>query len=352
MTLTIITINYNNASGLQKTMKSVLAQTSKDFEYIVIDGAAPLNPPEGGTSRPEMSNNVFSQNSPDRETLLSFVKEELDEEGNSKLSPFGGVGGGRIINQNGFTRCNWLSSARGRRVGGGFFSEPDNGIYNAMNKGIRMAKGEYLHFLNSGDWLVDKFVVERMLKELSGFGFRVSGSESGDEARPIDIFVGNKITVRPDGKVRYGHNDKRPVTAFTFYRGTIEHTSAYIRRAMFDVVGVYDESLRIVSDYKWYFDAVLNHNALVAFTDIYVSYFDNTGISSTSPALDKTERRQVLEQMLPPAVLADYDRYHFAIDQYERLHRYPFLYKFVYLTERILFKFDKWNAKYWSWKKK
>ena len=157
--------------------------------------------------------------------------------------------------------------------------------------------------------------------------------------------------MRPDGKVRYGRNDKRPVTALTFYRSTIEHTSAYIRRAMFDVVGKYDETLRIVSDYKWYFDAVLNHNARVAFTDIYVSYFDNTGISSTNLALDKAERRQVLEQMLPPAVLADYDRYHFAIDQHERLRRYPLLYKLVYLTERILFKFDKWNAKYWSWKK-
>ena len=313
--LTIITINYNNASGLQKTMESVLNQTSKEFEYIIVDGTP--QPPNGGVS--------------DSAVIESFVKS---------------VEGQEI----GFTLCTWLSPEGG--VGGGFFSEPDNGIYHAMNKGIRMAKGDYIHFLNSGDWLVDEFVVERMLKELSGFGFRVSGSESGDEARPIDIFVGNKITVRPDGKVRYGHNDKRPVTAFTFYRGTIEHTSAYIRRAMFDVVGMYDESLRIVSDYKWYFDAVLNHNALVAFTDIYVSYFDNTGISSTNLALDKAERRQVLEQMLPPAVLADYDRYHFAIDQHERLRRYPLLYKLVYLTERILFKFDKWNAKYWGWKRK
>jgi hypothetical protein len=211
-----------------------------------------------------------------------------------------------------------------------------------MNKGIRMAKGDYIHFLNSGDWLVDDFVVENMLKELNGL------INSGSQP---DIFVGNKITVRPDGKVRYGRNDKRPVTALTFYRGTIEHTSAYIRRAMFDKVGMYDESLRIVSDYKWYFDAVLNHNALVAFTDIYVSYFDNTGISSTNLTLDKAERRQVLEQMLPSAVLADYDRYHFAIDQHERLRRYPLLYKLVYLTERILFKFDKWNAKYWSWRR-
>ena len=311
--LTIITSNYNNASGLQKTMESVLNQTSKEFEYIIVDGSAP-HPPKGGVS--------------DSAVIESFVKSVE-------------------VQEIGFTLCTWLSPFG--EVGGGFFSESDNGIYHAMNKGIRMAKGEYIHFLNSGDWLVDEFVVERMLKELSSFEFRVSGAESGVEARPIDIFVGNKIMVRPDGKVRYGRNDKRPVTAFTFYRSTIEHTSAYIRRAMFDVVGEYDESLRIVSDYKWYLDAVLNHNALVVFTDIYVSYFDNTGISSTNPVIDKAERRQVLEQMLPTAVLADYDRYHFAIDQHERLRRYPLLYKLVYLTERILFKFDKWEQKYFSW---
>lgn len=333
--LTIITINYNNASGLQKTMESVLNQTSKEFEYIVVDGSA-HQPPKEGVS--------------DRAVIESFVKS---------------VEGQEI----GFTFCTWLSSEG--EVGGGYYSEPDSGIYNAMNKGIRMAKGDYIHFLNSGDWLVDDFVVERMLKEVRsdesgvlskelelnsselGVLSKELGAKSTElvEATPIDIFVGNKITVRPDGKVRYGRNDKRPVTALTFYRGTIEHTSAYIRRAMFDKVGMYDETLRIVSDYKWYFDAVLNHNALVAFTDIYVSYFDNTGISSTNLTLDKAERRQVLEQMLPPAVLADYDRYHFAIDQHERLLRYPLLYKLVYLTERILFKFDKWNMKYLGWRK-
>lgn len=288
--LTIITINYNNASGLSRTIDSVLNQTSRDFEYIIVDGAS-------------------------TDTSCKIIRDK-----------------GFVVN--GGLEFNGIMIT--------CISEPDTGIYNAMNKGIQVAKGEYIHFLNSGDWLVDAFVVEKMQNELDCL------INSGQQP---DIFVGNKIMVRPDGKVRYGRNDKRPVTALTFYRGTIEHTSAYIRKAMFDVVGMYDESLRIVSDYKWYFDAVLNHNALVAFTDIYVSYFDNTGISSTNLTLDKAERRQVLEQMLPSAVLADYDQYHFAIDQYERLRRYPLLYKFVYLTERILFKFDKWNAKYWSWKK-
>ena len=108
MKLSIITINYNNAEGLRKTIESVLNQTSKEFEYIVIDGASA----DGSL-----------------ETIQTFKL--------SNLQTFKSI------------------------------SEPDSGIYNAMNKGIRMAQGEYIHFLNSGDWLVDERVVENMLNELS-----------------------------------------------------------------------------------------------------------------------------------------------------------------------------------------
>ena len=284
MTLTIITINYNNAPGLKKTIESVVSQTSKDFEYIVIDGA----------------------------------------------STDGSVDYLRTRNKEPETRNFHI------------ISEHDNGIYHAMNKGISMAKGEYIHFLNSGDWLVDEHVVEKMLDELN---------ELISNGQQLDVFVGNKIMIRPDGKIRRGHNDKRPVTAFTFYRSTIEHTSAYIRCAMFETVGLYDETLRIVSDWKWYFEAVLHHNAKVSFTNLYVTYFDNTGISSTNLQLDKAERRQVLEQMLPSAILTDYDTYSFDIDQMQRLKRYPVLYRLVWFVERCLFKLDKWNGKWWGWRK-
>ena len=276
MKLSIITINYNNVAGLQKTLESVFRQTCRAFEYIVVDGAS-----EDGS-------------------------KELIEEFSAKADfPF-----------------RWLS-------------EPDNGIYAAMNKGIRMAQGEYLHFLNSGDWLADEKVVENMLKTLPD----------------CDIYVGNKIAVRPDGKVQKGKNSGQPVTMLTFYRGTIEHTSAYIRRSLFEKYGYYDESLKIVSDWKWYLEVIGWHNAGVCFTPLYVSCFDTGGISSVNKTLDKAERRKVLETLLPPRILADYDLYGFDIDQMERLKKYPFLYRCVWFVERVLFKLEKWKIKYCSWKK-
>lgn len=271
--LTIITINYNNASGLQKTMESVLTQTCKDFEYIVIDGAST----DGSV-----------------EFLQTF-----------KLSNF------QTLN---------------------LISEPDNGIYHAMNKGIKRAKGDYIQFLNSGDCLVDERVVEDVLNELPD----------------CDIFVGNVINIRPDGSKRYNKN-KKEVSLLTFYRGTIQHTSAFIRRSLFDKFGLYDENLKIVSDWKWYMQVTGLNKADVRFTDRYISLFDMTGISSTQLDKDKAERRKVLEELIPAPILADYDKHAFAIDQFERLRRYPFVYKMVWFMERVLFKMEKRkNKRSWS----
>ncbi len=279
MLLTIITINYNNAAGLQKTVESVLMQTSHDFEFIVIDGAS-------------------------TDASLEFIQT-------FKLSNF------QTLN---------------------YISEPDSGIYNAMNKGIKLAKGDYIHFLNSGDWLVDEQVVEKMLEEVKSF--KLVGT--------LDILVGNVISVRPDGKKRFKQNTKE-VSLYTFYRGTIEHTSAYIRRALFEKYGLYDESLRIVSDWKWYLQVAGLRKANVKFTDIYVTYFDTTGISSTNLKLDKAERRQVLEELLPAPILVDYDKYSFDIEQMQRLKKYPVVYKMVWFVERLLFKLDKWVLKNREW---
>lgn len=216
-----------------------------------------------------------------------------------------------------------------------WISETDKGIYNAMNKGIRMAKGEYIHFLNSGDWLVDEFVVENMLLNIE---------------YNTEILVGNVIFIRPDGKVRYVKNETE-ISALTFFRGTIQHTSAYIKKSLFDKYGLYDETLRIVSDWKWYLVTVALNNVIVHFSDVYVTYFDTTGISSTNLTLDKKERQDELAKMYPPLILADYEKYRYAMEQYNRLQRYTPIFRFFWLIERVLFKFEKWHGRLFGWKK-
>ena len=98
--ISIITINYNNLEGLKRTMESVVNQTWREFEYIVIDG--------GSTDRSA--------------AYIASQSENIDY---------------------------WVS-------------EPDNGIYNAMNKGIAKATGEYLLFLNSGDSFYDANVLQNV----------------------------------------------------------------------------------------------------------------------------------------------------------------------------------------------
>ena len=103
--ISIITINYNDKIGLSKTINSVLNQSWQKFEFIVIDGGSN----DGGLE-------VIEQN-----------KDKIDY---------------------------WVS-------------EPDKGVYNAMNKGIKVAKGEYLIFMNSGDTFYDDNVLEKIENQLT-----------------------------------------------------------------------------------------------------------------------------------------------------------------------------------------
>ena len=180
MTLTIITINRNNAAGLDKTLRSVASQTCKDFEYIVVDGAST----DGSV-----------------EVIRSFK------------ALFGG-------------HFKWIS-------------EPDKGIYNAMNMGIGMATGDYLQFLNSGDCLAPEDVTQqRMLRTLEPNEYS-------------SILYGNMLKDIPDGKIlRDRCFAGRKISFPGFYTGTLNHSPAYIRRNLFEKYGRYDENLRIVSDWK------------------------------------------------------------------------------------------------------
>ena len=267
MKLSIITINYNNASGLRKTIESVVNQTSLEFEYIVIDGAS-------------------------TDGSVEIIKEYK----------------GKIT--------FWVS-------------EPDNGIYNAMNKGIKIANGEYCQFLNSGDYIIANNVTEKMLKDISG----------------VSILYGNLLKQLPRGLHRdSGFEGKQP-SMLNFFRSTMNHSSAYIKRSLFKQYGLYDESLRIVSDWKFFLQVIIFGEEEAIYKDLDMVVFDLNGISSINKELDKKERKDVLETFLPKNILIDYEKYSSSIRHWERVERYSFTRLIFWLIERSLFKLEKFKSR-------
>ena len=355
MKISIITINYNNAEGLRKTLASVAAQTYTDIEHIIVDGGST----DGSVE----------------------VIREYEQTLASSLSPL-------------VSRLKWIS-------------EPDKGIYNAMNKGIEIALGkrvvnsfnrselvedknkdieialgkmgvtddhhsmplasrlspdslsDYIQILNSGDILAADDVTERMMAALAqqvrDYRLEVKGKESSraetDASSPLAsclspiengpaIFYGNMIKVNAAGKV-VGKSGYTEYSLRQFYSSTLNHDCAYIRRDLFEEYGLYDENLKIVSDWKWYLQAIGLGRVKPEYVDIDVTIFDDGGISETNLALRNAERRKVLEELLPPAVLWDYDTHAFEMEQMKRLRRWH-LYGLVWFIERVCFKLEKW----------
>lgn len=172
----IITINYNNKEGLRKTIESVVGQSFRDFEYIIIDG--------GST-----------------DGSIEVIKEYA----------------GKVD--------YWVS-------------EPDKGIYHAMNKGVLQAHGEYLNFMNSGDEFYNNGVLQEVAPSLDS-----------------DIVVGKIV----HGTEVWGFH-KEDITLMDLIRGTVLHQASFFRKELFDE-NRYDESYKIVSDWKFYIQTLIFNNA-------------------------------------------------------------------------------------------
>jgi glycosyltransferase involved in cell wall biosynthesis len=262
--ISVITINLNNSKGLEKTMKSVFDQTYRDFEYIVIDGASD-----------DGSLDVIKK-------FQSLDKEEIET---SSMN------------------FHWIS-------------EPDEGIYHAINKGIIRSKGQYCFFLNSGDYLASPHVLMNLME-----------SQSGE-----DILYGNML-VCINGKVIEKSTGKPYLTFMDLYLSRIKHQASFIKRNLFTKFGLYDESNKIVSDWEFILKTVGLHNASYKYIDEDITFFDNGGISNNSHEIRITERNNILENNIPRMILADYRYY----EKYEFL-RPAFKYKLTYFLLRIIAK--------------
>lgn len=206
--LSIITICFNNAAGLDATLNSTLGQQHDfcDFEQIVVDG---------GSS----------------DSTMEIVQKYQD-------------------------RLSW------------YCSEPDNGIYDAMNKGAAHARGEYLLFLNSGDVLKDNVLCKM---------FREQFSE--------DLVYADIDTRMPDGtivtKIAPSLDE---LTPGWFLWDTLPHQSTLIRRSLHEELGGYDDTMKISAAPKFIFQALVIKHCSVRKLDSVFSVFDRSGVSSNITA--------------------------------------------------------------------
>lgn len=232
MKLSIITINFNNKSGLKKTINSVLNQTVQDFEFIIIDGDS-------------------NDGSKDLLKEIIFKRKEI-------------------------------------------VSEPDKGIFNAMNKGVKLAHGEYILFLNSGDILADKNVI---------YDIHNSNLLNGN----IDIITGDTICEKND---KFSHLWPAPdiVTVNTFYSGSICHQSTFIHRQLL-IKYPYIESNRFCSDRQHFLRIFGFEKITYQAYHRNIARFDCSGVSSSESNEQKKndEVRKNIESTLPRTFLLDYD---------------------------------------------
>lgn len=221
MLLSIITINYNNCSGLKKTIESVICQTFTDYEWIVIDGGST----DGSKELIEQYSDHFSY---------------------------------------------WCS-------------EPDKGIYNAMNKGIDHARGDYYQFLNSGDYLFSDITLQSVFSK-----------EYNEDLLYGDYKLENQSYIK-----RFPSE----LSLSFFLDDCLNHQASFYRNSLFEN-NRYDESFKIVSDWAFYFQLVLQGKSFKHIPIVIVE-FEPNGIGSILTEYHKKEKELALQKYLPPALLRE-----------------------------------------------
>lgn len=221
----IVTVCRNAETAIEKTIRSVVQQTYGNIEYIVIDGVS--------------TDNTLS-----------------------------------IVNQ----YSNKIAVIK---------SEPDKGIYDAMNKGIALATGDYVYFLNAGDTLISDFCIEK-INEL------ITSNPAG-----IDIFFSNLLVF--DERNLWGYiYDFDFVSDVTMFLDNIHHQASFTRLALLKQ-RPFDISYRIAADYEWFVYGHAQKKYRYKHANIIVAVYDPYGLSGNPTQLNKRlmERVDVLRKNYP-----------------------------------------------------
>jgi glycosyltransferase involved in cell wall biosynthesis len=213
-----VTICFNEEKKIEETCKSVREQTCKDFEWIVLDGKSTDN-----------TTNILKKY---KKNMSSFV------------------------------------------------SEKDSGRYNAMNKGIKKSKGEYLIFLHGGDFFKDKNVLQK-IKDFIEQDKKSSEIYYGDLQYDNGEIVSYKKSVL----------DKK-----FFITKTISHQATFIQKNLLKKIGFYNEKYRIVADFDFWIRAIVLNKVKTRYLPLTISVFDQEGLSTTYKMAKKqiAERNEVL----------------------------------------------------------
>jgi glycosyltransferase involved in cell wall biosynthesis len=233
MMLSIVTVNKNNSQGLLNTLKSVKEQTFRAFEHIIIDGKS-------------------------TDTSVSVIKN-IEKEYPIPLK--------------------WIS-------------EEDGGIYQAMNKGIGMAEGRYILFLNSGDKLNDGNVLEKIFSK----------------ERNAEILYGDSIMY--DGNnLPFYNKEPEEITLLRFIEKSICHQSVFYFIDLFsdERFGLYNERYRIASDWEFNVKTIILGNVSLEYFPFPVSKVESGGVSVIETELSLNERDQILKSLIQDRIVNDYE---------------------------------------------
>lgn len=226
--VSVITVNFNDKKGLRKTLESVTNQTYKDFEFIVIDGGS------------------------------NDGSKELIEQYQDKIT-------------------HWVS-------------EKDNGVFNAMNKGIKIATGDFIIFMNGGDCFYNNSVLEDTIQDFTS---------------EYDIYYGDNYK-ESNGSKRLKTYPEKLSFSF-FYSSAINHQSTFIRKTLFDDYFYYNENYKIASDWEFFIYTICYKNVSYKYLKRTIAIYDFTGISSNPKFRDLyNEEKKMTFQKYFPAFIEDY----------------------------------------------